>query len=425
MKPQSKVFFLITLAFLFSVFQTPLSTATLNDTESNQTVISNPLVCLVGVSEYDTQEELASVREEMRELYDLFHFDCGYEVRASFTYDALYASNHKNLPKMRLSLGDLNQFLEKSYRELYQKSDYYDGLIFVFSGHGFSNEYNCPLIATSDCSLQEGNNGNKSKLVGCKYFDDVKNQLTKLKKGDLKEKFTTMPKIFFNFSCQSDPTQNLTKEVKNKFVFPKRTLPSAEEEAKCSSILEEKRYENLKLKGAKRVLMISSTLSGFATGTNAGLNIVKCLRTQFKKSLGQQDADKSLQDVLNHVCKSIKNNSCAPNISGAIIAGNFFFSTRRKSLLIQPIPISQNLSVISYFSPPYEYAVLAKHAYLEATKIDDSVFFDKYDLLQWKLLKREKIGESSFWKYLGVPSGYQYCIYKNRLKNNLSFLLRE
>ena len=344
MKPQSKVFFLITLAFLFSVFQTPLSTATLNDTESNQTVISNPLVCLVGVSEYDTQEELASVREEMRELYDLFHFDCGYEVRASFTYDALYASNHKNLPKMQLSLGDFNKFLEKSYEELYQNTDYYDGLIFVFSGHGLINKNTkmC-LISTSDSRLQKSNNNTSlfslfsSKnqdtynLVGCKYFDDIIAQLTKLKKNDPKEEFATMPKIFFNLSCQSDPTQNLTKEIKNKFVFPKPVFPYEEEEEKCS-ILEQKRYERIKMKADRKVLTISSTLPDFSTGTKAGLALAKCLRTKFKDSLGQQDADKSLEGIVKYVRKSVKN-CCVPSPSGGLMADEIFFASNSNKRL--------------------------------------------------------------------------------------------
>ena len=326
MKIQRKSRLLVTVGLLLTALKAPPVSASLNNKDSHQTIISNPLVCLVGVSEYDTQKELPSVREEMRELYDLFYFDCGYEVNATFPYDKQYASSHKDLPKMRLSLNDLNQFLKQSYKELYQKDDFYDGLIFVFSGHGFINEYNCPLIATSDCKLQEHNNGGKDTLVGCTYFDDVKAQLTKLKKNDPKEKFVSKPKIFFNLSCQSNPAQNLPKEKKKKVTFPERAL---REEEKSGSISEEKRFERLKMKGAKNIIAISSALPSFTTGTQAGLKIVKCLRAQFKKSLNLRDTNSSLRGTWDYVRKDIKNASI-PHPSGGLMTDEVFFSKKVK-----------------------------------------------------------------------------------------------
>ena len=304
--------------------------AAISGVDSHKTIISNPLVCLVGVSEYDTQKELPSVREEMRELYDLFYFDCGYEVNATFPYDKQYASSHKDLPKMRLSLNDLNQFLKQSYKELYKKADFYDGLIFVFSGHGFSNGH--PLIVTSECKfVQSSHNGNKytyTVVGGCKYFSDVRAQLTKLKKDDPKEKFVSKPKIFFNLSCQNNPEKELRKEEKEdklevSIVYPEReSLSGNEEEEKFSSISEEKKFKKLREKNVANIITISSALPSFDTGTNTGLRIVKCLRAKFKDSLGQQSDNKSLYAIINHVRKSIRK---IPHPSGGLMTDEVFF----------------------------------------------------------------------------------------------------
>ena len=197
------IFFALVLSFL----HLPLTQGAFYDPKSSGTSdhyeISSPLVLMVGIQEYpytNDYDDLPGVEKDMNILYELFANKCEYEVRS--TYHEGPSKVGKTVKK-----GELDTFLHLQYNYLRLKRDFYDSLIFVFSGHGGGTSYGNDTMVTSD--------GKEMPLM------DVVSKFTPKHDKDFAESFAYKPKLFFKLACRGGKETKVVQSRGNKGVYKK------------------------------------------------------------------------------------------------------------------------------------------------------------------------------------------------------------
>ncbi|ETO11728.1 hypothetical protein RFI_25648 [Reticulomyxa filosa] len=144
--------------------------------------VKNALVLLAGAMKYKQQSYLEDVKQDLHILQMLFEFKLGYHVVSTY--------NPQNPNTESLTLNELNKFLSKhrsNLRENCSDNDNgqpYDGLIFVWCGHGGFGSNRDTLI-TSD-----------NKIKGIKDIQDEFATKT--------EYFAGKPKIFIKIAWSGE-----------------------------------------------------------------------------------------------------------------------------------------------------------------------------------------------------------------------------
>lgn len=241
----------------------------------DEKVISNPLVLLVGVSEYEKINSLPTVREEMKILYDLFSRECNYEVRSPVI------DKRGNVSSCRLSSNDFDEFLDEEYdflrKRMKEKKSPYDGFIFVFSGHGTGNLYGNDTVCLSDYSAS-------GHLT---YFSDIIARFTCSKNKAFGYAFARIPKLFFKLACRGSKSPQLLKQ------------PGKAPQQKNGDNTEENPSANL--------FRFYATTENHTAGTKSGVHLVEALQEKILEALDKKEYGANLASIVDGVKESVAN----------------------------------------------------------------------------------------------------------------------
>ncbi|ETO21685.1 hypothetical protein RFI_15520 [Reticulomyxa filosa] len=138
--------------------------------------VKNPLVLLTGAMKYERRQYLEKAKEDLNLLQTLFETKFGYQVFST------YNPNDSN--SEWLTLKDLNTFISIHCANLADKSNNqrYDGLIFVWCGHGRFKLNEEDMLLMSDSNTKD--------------FKAIQNTFVKQM-----EYFMGKPKIFLKIAC--------------------------------------------------------------------------------------------------------------------------------------------------------------------------------------------------------------------------------
>ena len=200
--------FVIFFSFSSSVF----STEEKYDSLCKPYTVSNPFVLLTGASKYiPTEEEeklgkdisLRKVKDEMNIFRELFVNKCGYEMRSTFfdtTGDIFSDHKGKSIEEMDgefLYKERFKLWIDSQHRFLFDNSEKYDALFFIFSGHGTSFN-GVDYIVTSDRGVLN-------------WEEDIEKRFAFPHYQIHKDWAAKCPKFFFKLSCRGGAAPNIVR----------------------------------------------------------------------------------------------------------------------------------------------------------------------------------------------------------------------
>ena len=147
-------------------------------------IIRNPLVLIAGASKYNSPaNDLPGAEKDMETLINLLGYKYHYEIKS--TFDIMNKSRTN-----RLSLSQLNAFIDNQYDCLNQNRERYDSLIFILAGHGNGDKDGNDTFITSDL-----------KEIA---ISDIKSIFTSTADIDYQKYFADKPKIFMKLACRGN-----------------------------------------------------------------------------------------------------------------------------------------------------------------------------------------------------------------------------
>ena len=278
------------------------------DLRSEEHTVSNPLVLLTGASKYlpieDEMKEnkdpsLPTVNNEMKILYELFHDYFGYEVRSTFFDERgnIFPKQEEKSQEMDgewLFFRKFGKWLKKQYTYLNEhiESKKYDGLFFVFSGHGaidITNNEEC--IITSDGKYYPWDRIERLFSVPEPVDEDLEIWVAKY------------PKFFFKLACRGSGKRRVVK-VKNP----------------CKVNIDSMSYT------------FYSTSKGKENNVNNALNLAEAISHYFKESVEKREHLSWIDNRIKGYMRKTNFWIDAPTCSSGLETDTIFFSSKRKPL---------------------------------------------------------------------------------------------